>query len=355
MSEDRLAPRPFKESDGRVVGWMHDKLVPSYDSTTSNVMDHAQWALDHAKSDDISEFNRLLASAPVGHITALSIEFEGPAVHDMAKSLRQYADRVSHLHTLYVYSVESFDVTELLDALPDLQYLLLWGADLRLEPLRHANLQWLAMDSCEPIAGLDCCSLPQLRALEFDNMSTDLIQAIQAARFDKLQHLGMFDLDHDALSTILDEQHLPVTVNSLFIDAMYVEMPATGWLNAALAQRLERLFIHTIPDIAAEAFAWDALPQLKQLGLWAEPEVPNVPLVLDCLQMLEKTPPHFSLQALDLNGQIIEDDDAARLLRLPWLDNLSYLSLVDHTISDPDILAQFRAMRAHGCAVFGIE
>lgn len=361
--------RPFRESADNVVAWMGDQPVLDYEHGVSDIMASQYWQIPEIGFlEHLAGFFSVL---PPSHVLGLSVDSPGtlPETTEVTASLSNVDEFSKHvidtllnnghllteLHSLYIYSSKAFDLGNLLNTLPDLKNLLLWGCDLDLSFVRHANLEWLSSDSGKPVVGLDMASLPALRGVEFDEVSHRFMDSLQYLKQPNLDHFGVIGVDEMSLAEVLSHPALPKSLSSLYLDAYYTVTSAEELQKCLSELPLKRLCIRDQREHWDAVYRQEYLPQLEHLGIIDAPEDEDDDFADYVANVLINPALPKGIKSLDLHGVRLNDDHVTTLLQQPRFQQLQLLNITYHNIQTQDVLDKLTALQTNGCTVLGLS
>jgi uncharacterized protein (TIGR02996 family) len=202
----------------------------------------------------------------------------------------------------------------------------------RAAPVREVRL----CDPCEKIGKLAACPhLGRLRTLDLSGLLLDSVCArelLSSPHLGRLQKLGLSGLGLAAIDFVLPRPDLVPDLTALDLGSNHLgDEEVEHLVTTALCRRLRWLELanNGLTDAGVEALTSGRLAEVRSLGLsWNSVGVPGV-------RALARSPSWPRMENLDLSFNPVGDSGARELLAAPRPGELTTLSLVESTISEP--------------------
>lgn len=202
--------------------------------------------------------------------------------------LEQHAGKLSKLRALAIQTFDDVPVCRILNALPELEHLLVTGGTLTMaEPIRHAALkelrgQYYAVKFAEL---LSTCSFPKLTHVHCNTIDAALIDAVNQQP--QLRHFGFENAaeaaeDVKLLLALEPSESLTSMQISGFASGQLEKLSKQAWWGELTHLTLARCSLSVKKDYITAA----KLPKLEYLGF----EVGSTKRLFSALEQLELTP-----------------------------------------------------------------
>lgn len=140
----------------------------------------------HALSGDLPSLRQFENMIALGHEQTAATTYDKLAIYGLDEDLQHlpqwladHGDIAADIQWLAIRQTRTFDLTELLSALPNLHFLQIGGAVQTSAPCRHNKLQSL---SCQAAMSTDAlfhlCSFPKLQSLSVSSITENMIDGL---------------------------------------------------------------------------------------------------------------------------------------------------------------------------------
>lgn len=339
--------RAFREDEHQICRFFHDQRIQVY---SQNMSDFATLRyLEVVESEVETHVELLFDELQAGQLKGLSIDLpedgEEALLDSTIELIQKYQNTLAGLNTLYLYVPVKLNLNALLESLPDLEYLYVYGDNLDVSMMRHVSLRHLISDDAEPIEGLETCSFPNLEYLEIDRANSLFFERLPELRLSKLQHLGILGSAAEDVDDLIATAHFPSSIRSLRLDGFPDTLDGDVLVKNAVSTQLTHMSFYDTEVSSSGIITKTNFPQLQHLGLAQEPESGGS-MADSALEILanKELPPN--IVSLDLQGTRLDDDELEQLIRLPVIKQLQYLNINFHEGTDEALLERFKQLDA---------